>query len=399
MFNEVVNMYQRPAQGSQFLKRFPVYSYRHTIAAVGGFDTASFEMALRPGEAQRFVTDYLGCRVHVYKDNPRGPIWEGFINRVTINAGGIVYTRSLDEMQNKVSVFYNNNTNSPSQNTEVDNLTSQAIYGVKEGVIDSGLAFPGKVAILRNTVVGQYGWPQSSVLFNSGAGEFTAQVECMGYYHWLEWEVPTLDTGTTSRTISKYGTQGQIQQLFETIGPENQSMVYCDNASDVTQNPDYVQENDQGTENNVNSTGGGATYWDLMKEFAEVGDGTNPWVAGVTETLTDGTRRLYYRPANLTRKYLVKATSGIITNLFGKPVKPWDVRPDCMGFLSDVNVGIDTDDADPRQFYVQQVDYDADANRVQLRSADDITPEGAFRVRWRGKRHGVRFGATTRKQR
>jgi hypothetical protein len=102
-----LSLYQKPALGNDFLRRLPVYNYRHTIAAVGGFDTASCDIAIRSREeGQQFLDQYIGNRVAFYVDNPVEPIWEGFINRMTFDAGGVQYTISLDEMTNRVTVTY-----------------------------------------------------------------------------------------------------------------------------------------------------------------------------------------------------------------------------------------------------------------------------------------------------
>ncbi len=72
-----VNIYQKPKQGSAPLDRYPVYNYKHRIAAVGGFDNASFDIALRDrSDVLKYLYEYLGSRVAVYADNAAEPIWE-----------------------------------------------------------------------------------------------------------------------------------------------------------------------------------------------------------------------------------------------------------------------------------------------------------------------------------
>src|SRR2546428_254708 len=96
-----IHIYQRPAQGSAFLRKHPVYSYQHTITNQGWFDTASCDIAVRSeGEGFNILEAYLGCYVAIYVDNPAQPIWEGLINRITFNSGKASYSIGMDEMAN-----------------------------------------------------------------------------------------------------------------------------------------------------------------------------------------------------------------------------------------------------------------------------------------------------------
>lgn len=39
--NHSLNIYQKPKLGTSFVKRLLIYNYRHSINAIGGFDSAS----------------------------------------------------------------------------------------------------------------------------------------------------------------------------------------------------------------------------------------------------------------------------------------------------------------------------------------------------------------------
>jgi len=396
MPKEMVHIYQRPNQGDGFIARFPTFQYRHTIAAVGGFDTASFSLAISRAKAETILSNRLGCRVHIYRDNPVVPIWEGFISRGTINAGGVLYTRSLDEMTNRVSGIHSNATASPTYVTAADNLSSQEVYGIKQGSPDNTTQRSGSANNLRDTILSQKAYPQSSILFNTGGGGSSLTLECLGYYHWLNWGVP-FSTSATTRDISAYSVNGVIQQMFVTDPYPNADFIDTTLAT-VLKNPKYVEEIAVNSDQ-VNMQGGNATYWDVLARYCEVGDGITPFVAGVTPTQTDGTRKLYFKAANLGTEYLIHTKDARVRTIGGRRVAPYLVRPDRMALIADLNVGIDTDDGDPRLFYVSQVDYDAQRSTVQLRSSDDITAEGAFRLRYAHDRVGVRFGTERRRQR
>jgi hypothetical protein len=66
-----VHIYQKPKVGNGFLRRLQAFNYQHSINAIGGFDTASCDVALRSvDEAQQFLDQYIGNRVAIYVDNP-----------------------------------------------------------------------------------------------------------------------------------------------------------------------------------------------------------------------------------------------------------------------------------------------------------------------------------------
>jgi hypothetical protein len=135
-----LHVYQRPKQGTSFLRRYLAYNYQHTITNRGGFDTASCDIAVQSeNEGQKYLNQYLGCFVAIYVDNPAVPDLGRFINRITFNSGGASYTISLDEMANRVSVVYTGATNVAAETTVVNNTISQAIYGIKQDQIELGV--------------------------------------------------------------------------------------------------------------------------------------------------------------------------------------------------------------------------------------------------------------------
>lgn len=384
-----LNLYQRPVQGTNFIKRFRTYRYKHKISAVGGYDTASCLLAVTPNEAQRFLDDYLGCRVHIYVDNPIEPIWEGFINRVMLTMGSAMYTISLDAMFNRVTVVYTAPTvtaNAPQQTTTpVDNTESQAVFGVKEGQIE-GTVFMGtdvtRITTLQSTLVAVHSWPQKSTTFGSGrSGEMLLQVDLLGWYHALGWaRYYAPGSGLGSRTPT---------QFFTELLPDypNPSFFSTSDFSLISSNTSWVGNRQMPSSR---------TYLQQFQSVQETGDGIQQWVFGIAPAdLATGVRRVYYQPANTEIEYTLKARDGIVRNIYGKPIPPWHVRPDRGARISDVLTFWDGMGDDPREFYVESVDYDAETQTVQLVS-DDLTPEGVFQLKRYYKAVGTRFGPFAR---
>lgn len=383
MFRPVLHVYQRPHLGDSFFKRYIAYGYRHTLSALGGDDTASCRLAVRQNEGQHILSTYLGCRVAVYMDNPAESIWEGYVNRVSLGFGGLIYTRSLDDLQNRVSVIHSSTSDNSTQHlTVADNLSSQDVYGIKEGAVDGGQGSSFNMTPLRDAVLGESGYPASSVMVNNAGGDFTVSIEMKGYYHWFDW----------FKYVNLSGTAITWQAVLEDI-------------LGAFPNTDFMNTTDTSlidgiTSNNANPvtvSKSGVTGWEAITWFTDRGDGEYPYIAGVTRGDTAQDRKFYFRAANLERRYIVRKQDAVARDLNMRPVKPWRVRPDGKGFVSDLVLNTEVPDGDPREFYIEGVDYDAERGTVQLRSSDDITPEGAFRAKQRRQRMGVRFGVQRRR--
>lgn len=389
MFKHTVNVYQRPVEGNDFLGRYECFNYRHKISAVGGFDTASFDLAVFGKDAD-FWFDRLGCSVKVYVDNPLSPIWEGFINRVNVAIGSLTYTSSLDELANRASVTYSAPTvgATPQNTTAVDNSDSQAIYGVKEGAMDGYLIEGNTVTKFTNLqamVLNNQAYPQKSTVFNpQGQTGGLLNVECLGWYQTLQWV----------KWLSTAGAAAVDADVFMTnilANYPNTDFFSVTDTDLVSANPAFAQRVDS----RINQT-----YWEMFQSVQEAGDGSSRWVMGITPYSEQlGYRRFYYRTVNTTaRQYILRASDGRVRNLYGQLVDPWRVQPDGTARVADYAVAWNKPlGDDPTEFYVDTVDYDANSQSVQLGSTDNITAEGALGLRRYFKTTGRRFGAPQRR--
>lgn len=390
--NHTICIFQRPKEGSGFIRRMNAYNYRHSITAQGGFDTASCDVAVRSqGEGQEYLDRYLGCRVFAYADNPYEPIWEGFINRITFNSGGIAYTISLDEMANRVEIKHSNDgvtvngVGTIVTSPIVNSTTSQNLYGIKHASIEFGYNRNGNTGhpnALRDTVLAQRAFPQTAVTQGSGDTNLVT-LEMLGFFHTLEWEVVNYVSAATTQFNTHITTN-----LLPALG---NGTTFFDNTdfADVTTNATAT----------TGTTRNGQTYWEVIQKIAEAGDATNYWIAGIGATNPQtGKRRLYYKQVNAATEYLARARDGLrIRNLYGRIVPPWTVRPDRSVLVSDVLVGYQANiQVDPRLTYIFRIEYDANNQRIQYFGADDPTAQGAWMLRKGFKPYGRSFGAGLR---
>lgn len=380
------NVYQRPVQGNDFLARCEAFNYRHKISAVGGYDTCSFDLATYDSDAD-FWFERLGCSVKIYIDNPVMPAWEGFINRVNYALGALTYTASLDELANRVSVTYSapGLAANPLNTTAINNTASQAIYGIKEGALDGYLIEGGivtKFTNLQAMVLNNQAYPQKSTIFNpQGQGGGLLNVECLGWYHTLQWAkyVETVATAVDADVIMT-----DVLAAY----PNTDFFSVTDTAL-ISANPSFSQSPRSRTNQ---------TYWEMFQSIQEAGDGSSQWVMGITPDVAGIGRRFYYRVNRTTIDYTLRSTEGRIRDIYGQLVDPWRVTPDRGAQVADLAVAWDKPIGDnPSQFYIASVDYDANAQSVQLGSTDDISAEGSFNLRNYFKTTGRRFGAPARR--
>lgn len=380
-----LNLYDKPAIGNGYIRRLPAYNYSHTIAAVGGFDTASCDIAIRSREeGQQFLDQYIGNRVAFYVDNPAEPIWEGFINRMTFSAGNVQYSISLDEMTNRVQVTHTDPVVSatiPVITTASNNTDSQAVYGIKQDNIEFGVmrASTGATS-LRDTVLAQRAWPKSSITRGQGSG--LLHIELLGFWHTLNWEI-YVNTATTSTNVGAL-----VLALLS--GLDNAATFF--NNADTTD----VEANVTAINNDHNRK---QTAMESLQRWQEMGNGGAYYSVGITPTLfSTGTRRLYYGLADTTIKYTARQADGLrIRNLYGQLVPPWTVRPDVGIRVSDMLIGWNGLGDNPTETYIQNITYDANQQTVDYQGDDDTRAEGAFQLKRYGRPIGKRFSATIRR--
>lgn len=387
-----LNILQRPKEGSHFQRRVVALNYQHSIAAQGWYDTASCDIAVRSQtEGQDYLNNYLGCFVQAFADNPVEPMWEGLINRITFNSGGASYSIGLDEMANRINVRYSNDSatvNGVGVNTPVttaNSTTSQAIYGIKEDVLEFGYNRNGNAGhanALRDTVLAQRAFPQTSITQGQGQTNLV-HLELIGIFHTLEWEKMALSTATT--TVFDLRITGDI------LGAIGNGTTFFDNTDFGAISANAI--NTTGTQKN------GITYWEYLLKIAEGGDGVHYWVAGILPTdFNTGKRIAYYRAMNAAVEYTARQADGLrVRDVYGRIVPPWLVKPDRTIRVTDVLIGFNSAvTTDPRETYIFSVQYDANRQMATWMGADDTTARGAYMLKRGFKPYGRAFGAGLR---
>lgn len=383
-----IHVYGRPLiENSAFIKRYRAYGYRHKISSVGNYDTMSCQLDVSRSEADSFF-ERLGSRIVVFVDNPRQPVWDGYLNRVTLTIGNQTVTSSLDEMANRATVVYSApDVAAAPQVTTTDNvLASQAIYGVKEGFLDGYLirgSALGKMDALRSTIMNTRAYPCKSYTYNSagGGGDSLLTIECLGLYHTMQWE-KYYDSATVATS--------NADVIMTAVLPTMQSLYFN------TANTAFIAANGAFTQDRRSQTG--QTFWEFFQSLQEAGDGSNKWVMGVSGFNEPPfiVRSFYYFQANTDIEYFIRSTDPKVRNVYGQYVDNWRVRPDRGVRVADILTGWNGIGDDPATFYIDSVEYDAESQSVVFGSTDNISLEGVMNLNNYFSRYGKRFGVTRR---
>ncbi len=397
----IIQLWSKPKQTAQWLQNYIAVNYSHKIVAKGGYESMSATLTMTALEGEAFLERYIGNIVRVYVDNPVVPIWEGLITRITFRAGGVVFTRSTDNMMNRTNVTFYNADSASAQKTEqtavADNTQSQALYGIKEGSIDAGVHYNNAdkthKTTLRNTLLGVRAYPQISVSAGGSSASASIEIECQGLiYFAYEWQ----NYKNTDTTLSS------ASGILNRIGSGNAGAIYPTNLPFVVAlDGSLVQSNLSFNISRESKTG--QTFLQFIKSVVEAGDGTQQWVWGLTPVDPNtGTRRFYYKAASTAVVYTTQIyrDSGYVRDVYGNILNGWNVTPDAGIRINDAFLGWSLSGTgagdDPRVGYIETIDYNGETGAVTWQTGDNITLEGVFQNDRYFKEQGRRFGATIR---
>lgn len=384
-----LTLYRRPQEaltaGEQMVGRYRAYNYQHRISSFGWFDTASCDVQVRgTGQQSNVLERLLGTRAAIHVLDPIQPVWEGFVNRVSFVKNGVEWSISLDAMANRVTVVYTNTSVSPGATTLAaanNDLTSQAVYGIKGTLIDLPKNYGATgVTTFQDTVLALNGWPQAS-LNTVNSPDSMVKLEMLGFWYTLGWSVYA-NSATTTPALDFMVRSMITQDANGTLFYNNADITDIVVNALTTPTPNYNRQD--------LLTG--------MRRVVETGDGSQAWVVGMGESnFNTGTRRVYYRQANVTTRYRARLSDGLrLRDIYGKPVHGWDVRPDCGLQITDLVPGWSGIGDNPSEMYVDSVDYDGTTGVVSLAGADDKRVEGIYQLKRYGKASTWRFGTVPR---
>lgn len=169
----------------------PVEPVHLTWSAFGGPERAELVVSGRADQLLDLVS-LLRCGVTV-RDGQGEPAWWGYIEEVQVQLEAVEVRVTLQDLANRVSVQYDYtspDTLPGDRNlTEVvDDLRSQAVFGVKAQRIRKSDIDTLQAEALRDTWLEQHAWPVSHLSQRHSSGPVQARLICAGWFKTLGWQ-------------------------------------------------------------------------------------------------------------------------------------------------------------------------------------------------------------------
>lgn len=336
-----------------------------TISTKFGYDTASFTLH----GSQDYLTEWFSSgliRDILMKDRNDAPRWNGFVERMVLNIGGISRTRAISGLANRIILVYtalDTSSNPPKAGAQAtitkNETTSQTKYGIKTVTISGGEATAATADDHAFSRINDLAFiRESETQTVGGSSPPTLKVELRGYAHMLDWsnytQIATSTTDNANTIITAILTA-------DPNGIPNLSTV------DLDTNTLQIEKYHDGK----------TPAWKLIQKIAETGGETGSvgerWVAG----LYAGRRLIYKQAEGLnsrgnqlsTNKHLLLTRHMFdggdrIFDEANREIFPWEVLPDRLSQI----VG-----QPGRAQYIETVKYTAPWN-LQLTGTDAINP-------------------------
>lgn len=327
-----------------------------TVNAFGGYGPASLNLTAGVYDLYDWVQDGLGRDIAVF-DGDGQSIYNGFVDKVTLNTGVVSITRGpLSNVANRVSAMYvpiiDDTVDPPvlgnrTETTIAEDGISQGKYGIIERVLSLGNCLDADATQIRDTYLEENREPETSQqvsLYGGGGGDLTLTVECLGYADWLDLLVyndttTNLSVELTTKLLSILTAEQAVNGLFST----DTSMVKWN----AVLTSSYEGEN--------------RTPMAIIKALAAYGGGSDErWLFGVYDN-----RRVYYNaiPTTIEYQHRIMSSSQVIQRPDESKVQPWSVMPGKWLFMPDLLTGFAGDPldlkADPRATFIESVTYTA----------------------------------------
>jgi hypothetical protein len=331
-----------------------VESYSHSIAASGGFVSASFTINGSRETLENWIEYGIGRHIQAHAPDNR-VIWEGFVDQVSVTMGGITTNRGpLLNIANRVSVMYTPIidpdtdppiTGTPTETVITQDTDSQEKYGIWEKVVNTGNMLDVDAEFLRDLFLAENAYPDGSCTISLGSdtSAMSVSVTCRGYVDWFGYAYNDITTPMSVAVSTK---------LADVIDADPNSL-FSSTASSTTMDTNMVLAVSYEDQNRTART--------IIDELVSYGGGADDrWLFGVYAN-----RIIHFNqaPTAVEYVYYLVDNSQRIETKTGEVIPAWDVLPGKWISMLDFMYGSAVTEldahGDPRSFFVEQVDYTA----------------------------------------
>ena len=204
---------------------------RYGWMAMGGPDFAEIDAS---GDALALwpLLNMLRTPVDI-SDETGNYVWWGFVSGVTVRIGAVELGVTMDRLYNRVAIAYSSiapGANSVGTRETTDwaqDDDSVATYGIRE-LLDSRDGCSAETAeARRDAILDRLRYPIPDVKFSGGEVEASATIQCLGWWHTLDWQhfargagLEAHTVGAQSQAVGETADNGQVGQSFELTGGE-----------------------------------------------------------------------------------------------------------------------------------------------------------------------------------
>lgn len=322
--------------------------WRHSLDIFGGFDTAEFKLVDHLEQMENWMNFGLG-RPIVVTDESLGIIWEGFVNRITWNQGGLKVTVGpVNELANKVVGVYSyiEPGQSPPEiggrkrtSTQEDS-ESQDRWGTWSTVVSMAGLTTANAEQVISLYLAHHKNPQVTSDFSFTDTDPSLDIQCLGWFHSL------------THPYNQTAITGQValgQRISDIFLSQENAWISTDH-SQIAENSTLVKSYQNDDELALSQ----------LRGYVAMGDGEdNRYSLGVYENRTP----VYARVESEIEYYvdIIDPHRRIIDSR-GAVVPPWRVRPGRWMLFKDLLPGLGTVNPelgkDPRALLIEEVRFD-----------------------------------------
>jgi hypothetical protein len=295
-------------------------SYEDTIDDRYGFSTARTSWTPSRSDILEWArADHL-LRPMV-ASSPDGRIaWEGFLAEIEIELGTKKIAFSLKDMANRLTVRYATEGGAHGNSTTYSSTASQALYGIKDRVINASIASSAAASNQAQTILNILAFPRSKQPSSAGTsrGGLKITLTFWGWYAVLDWLLTSSTSTTTTTTSTQIGSlltaYAGVNNFFST----STGSIVATGVSDT----EYIEPD--------------TTYREKIERLLARGNSSQqPLAWGFYEgRVFKVETRASATPTTIT--YYESEASGEIRDAYGNVVDPWDVRPNAMAQVVDL---------------------------------------------------------------
>lgn len=324
-----------------------VKNWRRSTRLNGGPWQGSFTLEGDLGDLQDFFYRRLGYHL---EEREGRVTWEGMIYEMELTVNGVSRRRSLDKLVNRVQDSYTDTAGNAQTTAWATNADSIARYGQKDDIatLSGGQYAAATAQSHRDVYLVERAWPWARpAAIRDRANLPSLVVSVCGYIFTANWRYVTAADGGT----------GNIEAWISDILSTD-----CEYLSEGILDTNALQ-----VKRTLNNSERG---WDLLKELAGLGDGTDPW-----RLYAEIGRTVRYKPIDVTPLYYLRGGNAY-TRVGGRePVSPWHVQP---GIVRDAEYPLHRAEVgspwleDVRDIFIAEVEVGQESG-LQLKPGDEYS--------------------------